>query len=193
MTRTLPPPFELLGAYAHGYFPMPNPDSEEIFWYRPDPRAILPLDGFHCSRSLKKTITRNEYQVTFNQNFEDVMSGCASRKETWINSEFKRAYRELHQLGYAHSVETWKNGHLVGGVYGVQLGGAFFAESMYSEQTNASKVALYHLVSHLKQHHFALLETQFLTPHLESLGVVEISDLEYQELLRKALSLPCRF
>ena len=177
-------------AYRQGYFPMSDPDSGETHWYRPDPRAILPLDGFHCSRTLRRTLRRGELQVTYNQNFAEVMRQCAHRKEgTWISEEFVDAYCAMHAEKNAHSVEVWKGRALVGGVYGVALGGGFFAESMFHRQTDASKVALYHLVEKLNACGYVLFETQFLTPHLQSLGAIEISDEEYEKRLRKALKI----
>jgi len=172
---------------------MPHPKTEEIEWFRPDPRAILPLDQFHCSHSLHKVLRKKTFQITFNKSFSEVISSCGKRQETWINPEFKRAYTELHHLGYAHSVEVWVGSSLAGGLYGVSLAGAFFAESMFSVQTNASKVALFELVGHLNRSGFLLLEVQFLTPHLQSLGAMEISDEAYSHLLEKALRAPAVF
>ncbi|NBT57835.1 leucyl/phenylalanyl-tRNA--protein transferase, partial [bacterium] len=176
MSKTLPPSPQLLWAYSQGFFPMPNLKDETIEWYRPDPRAVLPLDQFHVSRSLRKVLNRDVFSTTLNKAFPEVVFQCANRPETWINAEFKRAYGELHHLGHAHSLEVWEGNELAGGVYGVQLGGAFFAESMFSLRDNASKVALYELSRHLKSQNFLLLEIQFLTPHLASLGAVEIPD-----------------
>jgi leucyl/phenylalanyl-tRNA---protein transferase len=193
MSKTLPPANELLWSYSQGFFPMPEPQTEEIEWYRPDPRAILPVDKFHVSRSLRKVLRETIFSVTHNRDFTQVISGCANRAETWINSEFIRAYTELHRLGHAHSVEVWLDEKIVGGVYGVQLGGAFFAESMFSTKDNASKVALYDLTTHLRRQGFALLEIQFLTPHLASLGAIEIPDGEYQTILKKAQKVTCHF
>lgn len=175
----------LLSAYASGYFPMPEPHTEEIKWYFPEPRAILPLEGFHCSRTLSRTLRRGEYQVSYDKNFVGVMKACAARKDTWINKEFIKAYTKLHELGFAHSVEVWCEKTLVGGLYGVSIGGAFFAESKFHEKTDASKVALYFLVQELKKRGFGLLEVQFLTPHLKSLGVIEVSSIEYLKILKK--------
>jgi leucyl/phenylalanyl-tRNA--protein transferase len=193
MSKTLPPAKELLWAYSQGFFPMPEPQTEVIEWYRPDPRAILPLDKFHVSRSLRKVLKENLFSVTHTQDFNQVISGCAARAETWISSEFIRAYEELHLMGHAHSVEVWSGDQLVGGVYGVQIGGAFFAESMFSKKDNASKVALYDLTSHLRKNGFLLLEIQFLTPHLTSLGAIEIPDSDYMTILKNALKVPCLF
>ena len=184
------PPFNadlLRLAYSQGYFPMPHPDSGEILWFHPDPRAILPLDGFHVSRSFKRTLEKMPFEVTIDKDFAGVMAGCATRPETWINDLFKRTYGALHAEGDAHSVEVWQAGNLVGGVYGVALHGAFFAESKFHRVTDASKVALYHLVEHLKRRGMTLLEVQFITPHLESLGVVEIPRTQYMRRLRAAL------
>lgn len=193
MTQFLPSSLELLNAYAQGFFPMPHPETQEIEWYRPNPRAVLPLDQFHCSRSLNKTLRQGVFSFSFNQNFSEVMECCSKRPETWINEEFKTAYKKLFELGYAHSVEVWQDSDLVGGVYGVQVGGAFFAESMFSKKTDASKTALYHLTQHLLKQQFTLLEVQFLTPHLKSLGAIEIPDSTYEKLLKDAIRLPCRF
>lgn len=183
----------LLAAYSVGYFPMPDPDTEEIRWYFPDPRAIIPLDGFHVSRSLAKTLKSGQFTVTIDKDFKGVMAGCAERSQTWINDEFKRAYSTLHALGIAHSVEVWEQGALVGGVYGVALGGAFFAESKFHRQTDASKVALHHLVEHLKTQGFQLLEVQFLTAHLARLGAVEVAADDYLQRLGQAIHLSVSF
>lgn len=186
---------QLLLAYAQGFFPMPDPDvPERVLWYHPDPRAVLPLDGFHVSRSLEKRMKRGGFRVSFDTAFPQVMASCAAREDTWINGEFLRAYGDLHQRGFAHSVEVWNDaGALVGGAYGVRLGGAFFAESMFHRETDMSKVALHALVTRLRERGFALLEVQFLTPHLESLGAVTISRTEYLARLGAALKLRCVF
>ncbi len=172
---------------------MPDPDTGKIVFLRPDPRAILPLEGFHASRSLKKTIRHAGFEVTFDKAFKAVMEGCADREDTWITDEFYEGYTKLHQLNFAHSVEVWQGEKLVGGLYGVSLGGAFFAESKFHRETDASKVALFNLVEHLKERGFQLLEVQFLTEHLKTLGVIEVSDEEYQALLQQALVLPVTF
>jgi leucyl/phenylalanyl-tRNA--protein transferase len=178
-------------AYRQGIFPMA--EGPVIKWYRPKRRAILPLESFHASRSLRALIQRHPFDVTFDQAFAAVMDACSDRPETWISAEFKAVYGELHSQGKAHSVEIWVGGELAGGVYGVHLGGAFFAESMFHRRTNMSKVALAELVSRLKQREFALLEVQYLTKHLAQFGVIEISDSEYQERLKSALNLRCEF
>ncbi len=193
--RRLPPfsPDLLRLAYAQGYFPMPHPDTGEILWFHPDPRAVLPLDGFHVSRSLDRTLQKGAFEITIDKDFAGVMDGCAARDETWINDLFKKTYGDLHALGDAHSVEVWQAGALVGGVYGVAINGAFFAESKFHRVTDASKVALYHLVKHLQVRGMTLLEVQFITPHLASLGVVEIPRAQYMRRLKGALERRVRF
>jgi leucyl/phenylalanyl-tRNA--protein transferase len=180
----------LLSAYCQGYFPMPDGPKQLIRWYRPDPRAILPLTAFHASRSLIKKIRRADYEWSLNRAFTEVMTKCADRPDTWINQEFIVKYTRLHQIGYAHSLEIWCSSQLIGGVYGVAIGGAFFAESMFHRETDASKLALFHLVEQLKIAGFALLEVQFLTSHLASLGAITISDQIYMERLGQAIRLP---
>lgn len=176
----------LISAYSQGFFPMPDKEGN-IRWYRPNPRAIIPLDNFHVSKSLRRLINKNPFTVTFDSSFQQVMEACANRSDTWITPEFIEVYTQLFKKGYAHSVEIWKEGTLVGGAYGPAIGKAFFAESMFHTVTNASKLALYFLVEKLKELDFQLLEIQFLTPHLESLGAIEITDDHYIEILEKAL------
>ncbi|HEV2054508.1 MAG TPA: leucyl/phenylalanyl-tRNA--protein transferase [Methylomirabilota bacterium] len=181
-------------AYRHGIFPMADERSGEVLWFRPDPRAIIPLDGFHVSQSLARSIKRATFEIRFDTDFEGVMRGCADRPEgTWISDRFVEVYAALHRAGKAHSVEAWREGRLVGGVYGLALGGAFMAESMFHRETDASKVALAALVPRLREQGFILLDVQYLTPHLESLGAVEITRREYERRLERALGLPCRF
>lgn len=164
----------------------------EIHWYSPDPRAIIPLDTFKISRSLKQTIKKNIFEMRINNSFEDVIRSCAKRDETWISEEIVRSYIELYRLGYAHSIESWYNKKLVGGLYGVVLGSAFFGESMFSLMKDASKVALVALVETLKERGFKLLDTQYTTPHLKNFGVVEISRDEYlHKYLKTALAVKC--
>ena len=179
----------LVTAYSQGYFPMPHPKTDVIEWFRPDPRAILPLDSFHVSRSLKRFISKTPYQTTINYDFINVMNLCSQRPDTWINQDFINAYSELHKHKLAHSVEIWFEKKIVGGLYGVCLGGAFFAESMFSLESNASKIALMELVNIMIQKGMTLLECQFITPHLKSLGVCEISDDDYIKYLNHALKL----
>lgn len=181
-------------AYRHGIFPMADERSGEVLWFRPDPRAIIPLDGFHVSRSLARTIKRARFEIRVDTDFEGVMRGCADRPEgTWISERFVEVYAALHQAGKAHSVEAWREGRLVGGTYGLALGGAFMAESMFHVETDASKVALGALVLRLRKRGFILLDVQYVTPHLESLGAVEITRREYERRLAEALRLDCPF
>lgn len=183
----------LLKAYAIGVFPMADDrDADEIYWVEPRKRGILPLDQFHMSRSLRKTIRSDRFETTFNHAFADVLGACAGSTEdrpgTWINGQIEQSVLQLHKIGHAHSVETWFEGRLVGGLYGISLGRAFFGESMFSRMTDASKVALAHLVARLKKGGFTLLDCQFQTPHLESLGAIEISRKDYSVALSAALS-----
>jgi leucyl/phenylalanyl-tRNA--protein transferase len=181
-------------AYRHGIFPMADERSGEVLWFRPDPRAIIPLDGFHVSRSLARTIKRATFDVRVDTDFEGVMRGCADRPEgTWISERFVEVYGALHRAGKAHSVEAWREGRLVGGVYGLALGGAFMAESMFHRETDASKVALAALVLRLRERGFILLDVQYVTPHLESLGAVEVTRGDYERRLAEALPIDCRF
>ncbi|MCB1328131.1 MAG: leucyl/phenylalanyl-tRNA--protein transferase [Maritimibacter sp.] len=163
-------------------------DDPRVFWVDPERRGILPLDGFHLSRSLRKTILKAPFHITLDMDFEGVVRGCAAREETWINDAIFRGYFALHRLGYAHSIEVWDGDDLVGGVYGVALGRAFFGESMFSRTTNASKVALATLVAHLRQTGYVLFDTQFTTEHLVSLGAVEVPRAEYHAMLDAALA-----
>jgi len=174
-------------AYANGYFPMPDPDTGEILWYQPNPRAVIPLEQFHAARSLRRTKRRDSYRVSRDEAFADVMRGCAERPDTWITEEFMSAYTALHDDGDAHSVEVWDGDRLVGGLYGVAIGGAFFAESKFHRVTDASKLALWHLVDHMRATGMTLLEVQFITPHLASLGATLISHEEYMEKLAAAI------
>lgn len=183
----------LLGAYASGMFPMSPSDSDEINWYSPDPRAIIPLDTFKISRSLKQTIKKNIFQFRLDTSFEQVMKECAKRNETWISQTIIKSYLRLHELGFAHSVESWCEGKLAGGLYGVALGGAFFGESMFSRVKDASKVALVNLVIRLRERKFSLLDTQYITPHLAHFGTIELPRSEYLKLLKKAISNERRF
>lgn len=182
----------LLRAYAQGYFPMAETaDAEELFWVRPHDRGIIPLDTFHIPRRLRRTVAQDVFEVRVDHDFMAVMRSCAAphtgRDKTWINSIILDLYGQLHQEGHAHSVECWQNGALVGGLYGVALGGAFFGESMFHTVRDASKVALVHLVARLKAGGFTLLDSQFITPHLRQFGATELPDADYMKLLEKAL------
>ena len=178
----------LLRGYAAGIFPMADSrDADDIFWVEPRNRAIIPLDGFHVSRSLARVLRRGRFRVTRDLAFAEVIRACAQREETWINADIERATLGLHAAGHAHSIECWTGEQLVGGVYGVRLGRAFFGESMFSRATDASKVALAWLVARLRVGHFTLLDCQFMTAHLASLGAVAIARDTYVELLSAAL------
>ena len=178
----------LLRAYAAGIFPMAETrDSPEIFWVDPRRRGILPLSGFHMSRSLRRRIRRESFTIRTDSAFEAVVAGCADRSETWINAKIAELYGALHEAGFAHSLEVWDGPDLVGGVYGVTLGAAFFGESMFSRRTDASKIALAYLVDRLRLGGFTLFDTQFLTDHLRSLGGIEISREDYRARLARAL------
>ena len=185
-------PIQTINAYAQGIFPMADRYGR-IRWYAPDPRAVLEHENLHVSRSLSATMHKGIYDVRMDTAFEAVIRCCADREETWINEVFIHTYTQLYDAGFAHSVEAWKDGELVGGLYGVALGGAFMGESMFSYTTDASKVCLVALVEHLRARGFVLHDTQFLTPHLASLGVTEIPRREYERRLREALRLECRW
>src|SRR5919202_2858637 len=178
----------LLQGYATGIFPMADSrDADELFWVEPRNRAIIPLDKFHVSRSLRRTIRSDKFSVSRDRDFAGVIAGCADREETWINAELERAMLALHGSGHAHSIEVWSGDELVGGLYGVKLGRAFFGESMFSRATNASKVALAWLVARLRVGNFTLLDCQFMTEHLASLGAISIPRETYVALLSAAL------
>lgn len=184
----------LLQGYAVGIFPMAeHRDDPEIFWVDPQRRGVFPLDGFHISRSLAKAMRRSVFEVRINHDFDGVVSGCADRSDTWINAEIFSLYKALHANGRAHSLELWEDDILVGGVYGVTLGAAFFGESMFSRRTNASKMALAALIDRLKSAGFTLFDTQFLTDHLASLGAVEISRRAYHAKLEQAKAAQANF
>jgi len=178
----------LLRAYAIGVFPMSDSrNAHDVYWVEPRRRAILPLNGFHLSRSLRKTLKSGDFEVTVDRAFGEVVRRCAEREDTWINESIERSYNLLHSSGHAHSVEVWADGELVGGLYGVRLGAAFFGESMFSTRTDASKVALAWLVARLIVGGFQLLDCQFMTEHLRRLGAVEIDQKAYLALLASAL------
>lgn len=184
----------LLRAYAMGLFPMAEGrDNPVIQWVDPRRRGIFPLDNFHISRSLSRQILRQTYTFRTNSDFMGVLIGCAERPETWINAQITALYLALHTAGFAHSVEVWDGAELVGGVYGVTLGAAFFGESMFSRRTDASKLALAYLMHRLRAGGFSLFDTQFLTPHLASLGAVEISRAAYHDKLQLALTQTANF
>ena len=178
----------LLQGYASGIFPMAESrESADIFWVEPRERAIIPLDGFQVSRSLRRILRSGMFEVTRDRDFRTVITACADRTETWINRQIEDSVVALQALGHAHSIEVWKDGELAGGLYGIKLGRAFFGESMFSRRTNASKVALAWLVARLKVGHFSLLDCQFMTDHLASLGAITVSREAYVALLSAAL------
>jgi leucyl/phenylalanyl-tRNA--protein transferase len=181
-------PTLLVAAYEAGYFPMAMDDGQ-IRWYSPDPRGVLPLDGFHAPRRLLRTVRSRRFAISVDRAFREVMEACAADREegTWINGEILDSYCALHEHGLAHSVEVWDVGRLAGGLYGVSLNGAFFGESMFHRVADASKVALWALVERLRDRRFRLLDIQWLTPFLASCGAVEVSRDEYLETLAEAL------
>ncbi|MFN4243597.1 MAG: leucyl/phenylalanyl-tRNA--protein transferase [Tepidisphaerales bacterium] len=187
-------PVTLLTAYARGIFPMGD-GVGKIRWYTADPRGVLPLDGFHVPRTLRQRVRQGRFEIRINTAFRETMEGCMRRPPefTWITPELIDAYVGLHEVGHAHSVETWRDGRLVGGLYGVSLGGAFFGESMFHRETDASKVALVALVERLRERGFILLDTQHTTSHLRRFGATEIPAYEYRRQLREALTRTCRF
>ncbi len=183
----------LLKAYASGVFPMAESAADpEVFWVRPETRGVIPLDGFHIPKSLAKTIRKGRFLVTVDQAFGSVIDGCAEareeRRNTWINGPIREAYVELYRRGHCHSVEAWQDGRLVGGLYGVSLGRAFFGESMFSRERDASKVCLVRLVERLIERRFVLLDTQFTTEHLKRFGAVDVPRRKYERLLEEALA-----
>ena len=182
----------IVAAYCRGIFPMAD-EGGELGWYSPDPRAVFPLDAFHVPRSLAKTIRRNVFEVRIDAAFEAVIRGCADRTLTWISEEIVASYTALHRVGLAHSVEAWREGQLVGGLYGVSLGGAFMGESMFSRETDASKVCLVALVERLRERGYVLLDSQMATEHLTKFGQLEIPRREYLRQLRAALKLERTF
>lgn len=187
----------LLDAYRHGIFPWPVCEDDMMLWWSPDPRAILPLDALHISRRLRRTLRSGKFRISYNEDFAGVITGCAvgpgREGGTWLTDEMIEAYVRLHQQGHAHSVEVWHEDRLVGGTYGVAIGGLFAAESMFYRERDASKVALVHLVDRLNERGFQLLDVQQWTPHTGRLGVIEISRDDYLDRLAKAVDLPVSF
>ncbi|MCG8509631.1 MAG: leucyl/phenylalanyl-tRNA--protein transferase [Rhodospirillales bacterium] len=188
----------LLRAYAAGIFPMAQTrGAGSVFWVDPRMRGVLPLDGFHIPRRLRKLVRKKPFAIRCNTAFERVIAACAEPRpghpDTWINDQIRRAYTQLHHMGFVHSVECWLEDELVGGLYGVALGGAFFGESMFSRRTNASKVALVHLLARLRLGGYVLLDVQFVTEHLRQFGVIEIPARHYLERLETALKVRAQF
>ncbi len=203
MTRPFAPGYRiptdlLLRAYASGVFPMAeSAEDPEVFWVRPEARGIIPLDAFHVPRSLRKTMRQRPFDMAYDHDFEGVIEGCAEvregRQSTWINGPIRDAYRRLYDIGHCHTVEAWQQGRLVGGLYGVTLGRTFFGESMFSRVTDASKVCLVHLVEHLIERGFVLLDTQFTTEHLKRFGAIDVPRRRYEKLLAEAIQGEARF
>jgi len=186
-------PQVLLKAYAVGIFPMAeSADDPGLYWIEPETRGIMPLDRFHMPKRLRRTVAQGVYEVRIDNDFDAVISGCAEpapgRPKTWINERIRRLYGELFALGHCHTVETWQDGRLVGGLYGIALGAAFFGESMFSRERDASKVALVHLVARLRAGGFSLLDTQFTTKHLKQFGAIDIDRRQYHRLLEQAIA-----
>jgi leucyl/phenylalanyl-tRNA---protein transferase len=186
------PPDLLLRAYATGVFPMAeSADDPEVFWVRPETRGVIPLDRFHVPRSLAKLVRRRPFEIRFDSDFPGVIDGCAQtrpdRPGTWINQPIREAYGELFARGHVHTVEAWREGRLVGGLYGVTLGRAFFGESMFAQERDASKICLVHLVERLRAGGFELLDTQFTTDHLKRFGAIDMPRARYERLLEDAL------
>jgi len=187
-------PEVLLFAYQQGLFPMAESrDAKQIQWIQPKKRGIFPIGEFHISKSLRRALLKNDYSIKISSNFPKVIEKCADRNETWINSDIYDCYCKLHKDGFAHSVEVWKDSQLIGGVYGVAIGAAFFGESMFSEASNGSKIALAYLHDRLLKTGFLLFDTQFLTEHLASLGAIEITQDEYLTKLEKSLNKNAKF
>lgn len=203
MTRPYAPGYRiptdlLLKAYASGVFPMAESATDpEVFWVRPESRGVVPLDAFHMPKSLRKTIKRELFEIRIDSDFEGVIDACAEQREvrpsTWINAPIREAYVELHRIGHAHSVEAWRDGRMVGGLYGVTMGAAFFGESMFSKETDASKVCLAHLVERLRARDFLLLDTQFTTEHLKRFGAIDVPRRKYEKMLADALKGTAQF
>lgn len=186
------PPDLLLRAYATGVFPMAESAADpEVFWVRPQTRGVIPLDSFHVPKSLAKVVRRARFEIRLDSDLAAVIDACAEEREirptTWINRSIREAYLELSERGHCHSVEAWREGRLAGGLYGVTLGRAFFGESMFSRETDASKVCLVHLVEHLRERGFVLLDTQFTTEHLKRFGAIDVPRRRYERMLEAAL------
>lgn len=184
----------LLSAYRSGLFPMALDEAGHIGWFSPDPRGVIPIDDrFHISHGLRRTLKGATFEIRFDGDFFAVMQACATvHGKTWISQELLTSYGQLHREGHAHSVEAWREGRLAGGLYGVEIGGAFFGESMFHFQTDASKVALVALVERMRERGFKLLDTQWTTPHLKQFGAYEMPRADYMRTLEKAIDLPCR-
>lgn len=186
-------PKNMIRLYSKGAFPMADDITGEINWYLPEIRTIIPLDNYNYPRSLKKTIREENFEFRFDYDFLPVVKACANRDKTWISEKLIGSYLKLKELGYVHTVETWQDGELVGGLYGISFAGAFFGESMFSLVSQASKAALIKLIEHLNEKNFIMLDVQYITPHLEMFGAVEISFEEYNQLLQVSYTRDCVF
>lgn len=186
-------PDNMIRLYSIGAFPMADEKTGVINWYKPEIRTIIPLDNYNVPRSLKKYLDKTNFEFRLDYNFSDVVKACSSREETWISDKLITAYNQLNKLGYVHTVETWKNDKLVGGLYGISFNGAFFGESMFSLESQASKAALIQLIKHLNEKQFVLLDVQYMTSHLEMFGAIEITIEEYNRLLKIAHRKECIF
>lgn len=188
---------DLLYGYCNGIFPMADSSEGEIYWYSPDPRAIIPIDTYKPSKSLKPTLNQNVFEIAFNRNFKEVMKNCALPRfeddETWISQDIIDSYHNLHKLGFAHSVEVYKQEVLVGGLYGVSVGSVFFGESMFHKVPNASKVAFHYLMENLKQRNFKLLDTQFINDNVKRFGAIEIPKHQFMKILKDSISTKNKF
>ncbi|MEW6511784.1 MAG: leucyl/phenylalanyl-tRNA--protein transferase [Bacteroidota bacterium] len=186
----------VLAAYRNGFFPMAESRTGPISWFSPDPRAIIPINAFNVPRSFRRVMARADWHCTINSAFDSVIRACAERgegMETWISDNIIRVYTELHRRGIAHSVETWRGDTLIGGLYGLAIGGAFFGESMFSRESNASKLALVRLAERLRDRGFRLLDSQIINDHVKQFGAVEIPRSKYLEFLSSAIRLPVKF
>jgi len=186
-------PDNMLRLYASGAFPMADESGDTINWYMPEIRTIIPLDAFNFPRSARKAVERMNFEIKFDTDFTKVIMGCSDREDTWISQELINAYKRLRKRGHVHTVETWLEGEMVGGLYGVTFRGAFFGESMFSQVSEASKAALMALINHLSESDFILLDVQYMSEHLQMFGAVEISFDEYTKLLHKAYTRGCEF
>lgn len=192
-TNSIIKPEILIQAYKQGYFPMADHKHGDIYWHCPDPRAVIPLESPKKPKSLKRSEDKYEFEYRVDTCFRTVMEKCAEREDTWISDEIIETYMQLHYLGMAHSVETYEDDELVGGLYGVAIGGAFFGESMFNTVTDASKGAFFHLIERLKERKFLLLDSQYINPFTQQLGAIEVSYSDYTKRLIKAINLPTTF
>jgi leucyl/phenylalanyl-tRNA---protein transferase len=186
-------PNNMIRLYSRGAFPMADEITGFINWYLPEIRTIIPLNNYNIPRSLNKILKEKRFEIRYDYDFPQVVKGCADRDQTWISERLIEAYLELDKLGYVHTVETWENGKLVGGLYGISYGGAFFGESMFSKVPQASKAALVKLLEHLNEKNYAMLDVQYMTPHLKMFGAIEISFEEFNKLLQYCYKRNCRF